>query len=187
VTFAVYAMFAIAAFQLVGMVLSVANVGTTVDAIRDAAGTGPDVDSMISITKVSAYGGVVVYLLFAAGWILLGLFDLRGKQVARIITWVLAGLSLCCTSAGLFSVAASNLTAGNNQINGVSASEIQRRVEEAQPAYIKPVTLTLLVVDALLILAVIILLALPQSNDFFRKRPESIWEPPLPGQPYPPA
>jgi hypothetical protein len=64
---------------------------------------------------------------------------------------------------------------------------LQRRIADAQPAYYRPVSLITFVVETLLILAVIILLALPQSNEFFRKRPESEWEPPLPGQPYPPA
>jgi len=187
VTFAVYAIFANAVLQIVGMVLSFVNIGSTADAMRSVGGTGPEVDSIVSATKAFGYIGVVISLLFAAGWVLLGLFDLRGKQVARIITWVVAGLSLCCASAGLVSLAASGLTTGAGTINGMSASDFQQRVQDAQPAYIKPVTLTLLVIQALLILGVIILLALPASNDFFRKRPETIWEPPLPGQPYPPA
>jgi len=187
VTFAGYAIFAIAVLQIVGMVLSFVNIGTTTDAMRSVGGTGSDIDAVVSATKVFGYVGIVVSVLFAVGWVLLGLFDLRGKQVARIITWVVAGLSLCCASAGLVSLAASGLTSSSSTINGMSASEFQRRVQDAQPAYITPATMTLLIVQALLVLGVIILLALPQSNEFFRKRPESEWEPPLPGQPYPPA
>ena len=40
--------------------------------------------------------GAVMNILFAGGLATLGIFDGRGKNVARIITWVVGGISLCC-------------------------------------------------------------------------------------------
>ena len=48
-----------------------------------------------------AIGGAVVQLLFAAGFVVLGLLNSRGRNASRITTWVIGGLGVCCAGINL--------------------------------------------------------------------------------------
>jgi hypothetical protein len=191
VTAAVFALYAMAVLSLVGMVLQLLTVGRSADAIREygrAVNDTATADALATVTQVSAYVIIAISLLFAIGYVLLGVFNSKGSNAARISTWVLLGLSLCC-GAGLLglSTIGSGMGGGGQQGN-LDQAELQRRIEAALPGWYTPVTITLGVVSLLLAIAAIILLALPASNDYFRKPEASAWEPPVPGGGgYPPA
>ena len=70
---------------------------------------------------------------------------------------------------------------GINAWTGKEAGE--RIINEHVPGWYEPVTIATIVVGLLALIAALILLALPASNEFFRRRPEP--EPPTPG--YPPV
>jgi hypothetical protein len=72
--------------------------------------------------------------------------------------------------------------AGNNA-NGPDPAEVQRRLEAGLPGWYNPITTTLSVISLLALLGALILLALPASNPFFRKR-TAAEEPPMPGGAY---
>ncbi|GAA3394165.1 hypothetical protein [Cryptosporangium minutisporangium] len=93
--------------------------------------------------------GIVFGLLFAAAFVALALGVLRGSNVARIITWVVSGLALCCVGVG---TAASLLV-------------IAKYLPGGYLAY----SYTLTAVELIGFIAVIVLLALPASNAYFRK------------------
>jgi hypothetical protein len=127
----------------------------------------------------------VVGLLFAIAFVVLAIFNNRGKNASRIVTWVLGGISLCCSGVSLAGSAFSssmNFDSGDSDVP--DASEIQRRLEDALPGWYMPVTITIAVISLLALLVALILLALPPSNAFFRK-PAPVWEPPVPGAAYP--
>jgi hypothetical protein len=187
VTAAGFAMYALAFLQIASVPLAIAVVGPTKDAMREALGTSSEADAMVTATNIGVYIGIALALAFTVGWVVLALLDLRGKQVARIITWVLSGLFLCCVGFSLLGSAASLGGGGSGTINGVSQADLRQRVLDAQPSYYRPLSLVSYALEAVLVLAVIILLALPASNAFFRKRPADVWEPPLPGTPYSPS
>jgi hypothetical protein len=104
--------------------------------------------------------------------------------VARIITWVVLGISLCCNGLGLLGAAAGGMLSAPESSSGIDQQELQRRIEDAVPGWYNPVTYSLLGLSILASLAGVILLALPAANAYFRKV-EQIWEPPLPGAFYP--
>lgn len=94
VTYAIAALVANLAFGLVAAILVLANQDAYIDqALRDA---GLDPSSGVSSDVVgSAYtAGVVIGLVFAALWGLFTWFAWKGHNWARIVIWVLCGLSI---------------------------------------------------------------------------------------------
>jgi hypothetical protein len=187
VTVSSYLLYVTAAVSLISAVLSLSQLGTITDVYRDAyAGTsGEGAEALIVATSVI---GVVFNILFAAGLAILAVFNNRGRQGARITTWVVGGISLCCSGIG---VAGTALTSSMNfdTGNGPSATQVEQRLADALPSWYTPTTVVLSVVSLLSILGAIILLALPASNAYFRPA-QPAWDPsmpyPYPGQaPYP--
>ncbi|GAA4463476.1 hypothetical protein GCM10023170_069750 [Phytohabitans houttuyneae] len=184
VTISSYLLYLYAALGLLGVIIGLSVIGTTSDVYREAyEGTSAEgAEAFVTVTSVIVG---VIGLLFAIAFVVLAIFNNRGKNPSRIVTWVLGGISLCCSGVSLAGSAFSNsmnFDSGQNDVP--DASEIQRRLEDALPSWYTPVTITLAVISLLALLAALILLALPPSNEFFRK-PAPAWEPPVPGATYP--
>lgn len=184
VTISSYLLYLYAALGLIGVIVGLSVVGTTSDVYREAyEGTSAEgAETFVTVTSVVV---AVVGLLFAAAFVVLAIFNNRGKNASRIVTWVLGGISLCCSGISLASTAftnSMNFDTGDGDVP--DASEIQRRLEDALPGWYMPVSITITVISLLALLVALILLALPPSNEFFRK-PAPAWEPPVPGATYP--
>ncbi|GAA1635275.1 hypothetical protein ACFQY4_45185 [Catellatospora bangladeshensis] len=133
-------------------------------------------ESSAAIVMGAAYGGAVLTVVIAVLFVILGLFVNRGKQWARVTTWVIGGIGLCCCGFGLAGQAmTASLTGGS--AGGIDQEEITKRLSEQMPDWTTGVSIVITVVQLLALLAVIILLALPPSNNFFRK-PAPEWTPP---------
>jgi hypothetical protein len=188
VTYASWLLYLVGALQLISVPVALLTLGPTRKAVADAIAKDPNAKNAASaietITTVAVVIGVIVALLFAVAWIVLGLLDSRGKQAGRIITWVLGGLFLCCLGFGLIGNAFGNAFS-RGTTTAADQAEIQRQINAALPAWYRPVTVTISVIEILAILLAIILLALPASHPWFRRRVQ-VWEPPpTPGSPYP--
>src|ERR1700761_8815138 len=96
VTVATYLLFLVALLELVDAIVGFSVYPQISDALKGVY-AGTDEEGAEGIVAASS----VVNLLFAAGLAVLAIFDGRGKNVARIITWVIGGLSLCCLGFGL--------------------------------------------------------------------------------------
>lgn len=184
VTISSYLLYLYAALGVIGAIIGLSVMGTITDVYREAyEGTSAE-GTEAFVTGTTIVVGVIS-VLFAAAFVVLAIFNNRGKNPSRIVTWVLGGISLCCSGTSLASSALTgsmNFDTGQNDVP--DASEIQRRLEDALPGWYTPVSITLAVISLLALLAALILLALPPSNEFFRK-PAPAWEPPLPGAAYP--
>jgi uncharacterized membrane protein len=178
VTVAVWLLFLAAALQFIALVVEVSQVGTIADTYEAAyRGTG-DEDAMRTGAIAGSIGGAAVGALFGIAYLVLAIFNGRGKNPARITTWVLAGLGVCCGTIGLIgSAASSSFNFGSGDGNGPDPADVRRQLDEALPSWYSPVVITLGVIALLALLAVIILLALPPANEFFRK-PQAVWQPP---------
>src|SRR5690349_11908686 len=131
VTAASWLLYLIGVLQLLSVPVALLTLGPTRNAVRDAIANDPNAQSAASaietVTTIAVIVGVVIALLFAAAWIVLGMLDARGKNPARIITWVLGGIFLCCTGFGLLGNAVSGMFTPSNT-NGVNQAEIQRQI-----------------------------------------------------------
>jgi hypothetical protein len=192
VSAAAYLLYVVAGLEIINAILTFATLGPVTDAISDVYADTTLSDSADTIITAFYAGGAVVNLLLGALFAVLGAFDSRGKNWARIVTWVFGGIALCCVGAGLGSSSISgSLETSADTAGGPTPEEVQRRLDEALPSWYTPVGTTVTVIVLIALLAVIILLALPKSNEFFRKQPAADqWGQPAQGYPpyptYPP-
>ncbi|MEV4627422.1 hypothetical protein AB0J90_14135 [Micromonospora sp. NPDC049523] len=185
VTYAGYLLYLVAAVQLIGAIITLPLIGTISDVYEEAY-AGTDLDGAGAVGTATIVVTAVVGLVVAIGLVVLALLNNRGKNPARIVTWVLGGLFFCCSVAGLaLTAAGSALTpSSSGDANVPDEAEIQRMLNDRLPGWYEPLSNLLSVVAVLAVLAALILLALPPSNEFFRKA-QPVWQPPVPGSAYP--
>ncbi|WP_422753900.1 hypothetical protein [Micromonospora sp. WMMD708] len=188
VTLSSYLLMFFAVLQLIGLILTLAISGKLRQAFEDAfEGTASEVDGLGTAVVVFAVAASAVLLLIALALVVLAIFNNRGKNGSRIATWVVGGIMVCCVGGGLVNGAAGfSGSTGSTSGDAPSAEELERSMSAVLPSWYNPVSTLLGVVSLLALLAALILLALPQSNEFFRK-PKAGWEPPVPGATYPAA
>ena len=184
VTAAVWCLFVLAGTQILSVVVAIFTMGPTLDATRDYVEGTRDGDTIIASVQIGSYVSVALGLAFAVGLAVLAVFVNRGNQPARIISWVVLGLLMCCNGFGILGAAAGGLLGGAGGGSDIDQEELARRIEDAVPGWTTPVNYLLLFVGIVASTAGIILLALPKANEYFR-RPQQIWEPPVPGAYYP--
>lgn len=174
--------------QLASIGLSVMTLGPVRQILDEEFADTPDADAVGTAMTVGIIVAIAVSVLFVVGTAVLGLLVGKGKNPARIVTWVLAGIGVLCYGCNLAGTAVSGALTGS--INGdPESADIQRRIEDAIPAWQNAASTGLSILMLVALLAVIILLALPASNDFFRKEQE-VWTPPTwpaEGGGYPPV
>ncbi|WBB48190.1 hypothetical protein O3597_24280 [Verrucosispora sp. WMMA2044] len=187
VTISTYLLLLFAICQLIGVVISLTTIGTVRDVMEDAYrdSTVEGAQNVADIVVLVSVGTAIFLLVAAFALFGLGLLNLRGKNGARIATWIVGGILFCCTGFGQLSGFAGSMgTPGDTSGDMPSGEEIQRRLEDALPSWTTPVTILLGVISLISLLVALILLALPKANEFFRK-PTQQWEPPTPGGAYP--
>ncbi len=175
VTAAAYLMILTAVLVVVSTVVNLSLLGTTIDATKKAYAGMPNLDQVASISQAVAIGASVFYLLIAAGYVLLAMFNLRGSNASRIVTWVLAGIGVLCFGCGLAQQSTGGFNSmGTGNVNGVDVKAAAQQVADALPSWAAPLLTTIAIVNLIAVIAVIVLLALPAANEFFRKRPEDV-------------
>ncbi|MEU4552811.1 hypothetical protein [Micromonospora violae] len=179
-----YLLFLFMALQVISLIITLSTFGKTRDALRDAYAdsTVEGADQVADVFAVVGIGGSIVLLLLAVVLGVLALFNNQGRNGARITTWIVGGIMVCCVGGGLLSNAAGGLNAGGGGTggDGPTPEEVQRRLEDALPDWVTPVSLLLGVLSLIALITALILLALPKANPFFRKQAAG-WEPPTPG------
>lgn len=187
VTAAAYLMIAVGVLIVINAVIGISTLSTTLDATKKAYAGVTNADSYTSIAQGIGIASAIFNILIAAGFVILAMFNLRGANPARIVTWVLAGLAVLCFGCGLAGTAASGaFTSGSSATtNGVDLKAAAKQVQDALPSWVQPVQLTVLVLSLLSAILVIILLALPAANEFFRRPKAAGPDPAFPTLPYP--
>jgi hypothetical protein len=179
---AVMLLYAYGALTLVGAVLWLANLGAFKDAYTTAYKNSDVADQAGTIATVTVAIGAAIPLLFGIAIVIFAIPTSKGRNWARIVTWVLGGIGICCGGSSLISsaVGASFNMGGSSGTNMPSQQEVQRAVDAALPSWFTPSLAVVGILGLLALIGAVILLALPASNEFFRKQPEPTWEPPAP-------
>jgi hypothetical protein len=191
VNVAVILLYVAAALEIINAIASIASYSAFNNAYK-AAYAGTSLANQSSSAAVQVIVTVIISLVLAAIFIVLAFLDGRGNRVGRILTWVFGALALCCT-AGAFGLSSFGKSAYDSQRNKdpklPTYDQLQANIKHALPSWYTPVTTIAGIGVLLAVVVVIILLALPASNPFFRKAAEPQWEPPTPGAggTYPPA
>lgn len=137
---------------------------------------------------------VVIGAIFSIGYAILGFFDYRGSNAARIVTWVIGGVTLCCSGGSVGNTSFVHTDTGASS----STTTFDTDLTNAIPGWTLVTARVLGAVVLLSIIAVIILLVMPASNAYFKPRVEGLLGyqygqpgqpapglPPYPGQSYP--
>lgn len=123
--------------------------------------------------------GVAVTVALAAGLAVLGAFVAKGKQPARILTWVAAGLVVLCNGCVLGGAAGTGILAG--RLPHGTSTTATAGATDPYPAWVDIWNTGSGLLEILALILAIILLAVPSANDYFRKE-QQLWIPPYAGR-----
>lgn len=181
VTVACWLLYLAAAGQVISAIATFSQLGATRRAYEKVF-TGASMQGAAATFVAIMAASAVVSLAFAAGYVVLGILNGRGKNPARIVTWVLAGIAICLSGCGLVSTAigAAGISNGNSTNGAPRPEEIKRALSDTVPGWYQPLVTTVGVIALAALVVTVVLLALPIANDFFRKRPEAEWTSPVP-------
>ncbi|HEX5543725.1 MAG TPA: hypothetical protein VFX60_19580 [Micromonospora sp.] len=190
VTAAASLMILMALVGLIYAVVSLSSLNGIVDRFRAAAARTDarqaDIEALIvsvrSTTIIALLFGVMVALLL----LLLAIGILQGSNAVRIATWVISGLGLICGSCSLGVVVLQRMVPLVRQGENPELAELIRALTEAYPSWWIPLSGALSAAQAFGYLVVAVLLAMPATNAFFRRRPPAGWRPPMPPHMAPP-
>ena len=159
----------------------------TIREVTAEVAAGTEVEGAEGIITATTVGMSAFFVLLAAGMVVLAIFNAKGKNPSRIVTWVLGGILLCCNGGGLLlSQLTSSIQTGNTgATGGFDQERYESLLAERLPGWYEPMNTTINILGVLILLVALILLALPAANQFFRKEPEQPIDPPPPA--YPPA
>jgi hypothetical protein len=177
VTIATYLMFALAIVAVVLAVLPLPWAGDASDAAKVAFKNIKNGDQVATTVTAAIYIGVAEFVLGAVALVVLGIFVGRGARVARIITWVLGGLGVLCCGGGIAIRGVASGMTSNSQGTTADAQQIQdaqKQVDAVYPSWYHGVQVSLSLLAIVGLLAVIVLLALPVANEYFRPNPMAI-------------
>jgi hypothetical protein len=154
VTAAAGLMFLQALLSVLGIAMAYANRGILEDVARHSPDASkspikPEVIAHFSLIFGSFCGGLLAIL-----FLVLGALILRGNNVARIVTWVVAGLFLLCS--------------------GLSGLVNAFGPDHGEPGWYKTYSAVSAVAEMAIFVAVIALLAVRQSHEFFGRPPQSV-------------
>lgn len=168
-----------AVVYLIGFIVAISIMGTVTDVFREEL-AGTEAEGAEGVAAAFYVAVAAINLLFAVGLVVLALLNNKGKNPARIVTWVLGGISLCCSGFGLLT---SGMGGGSFGSTGdVDQEQLQQRLEDALPSWYGGANVSILIVSILALAGAMLLLALPPSNEFFRK-PQQVEPPPPPAYP----
>ncbi|GAA1801149.1 hypothetical protein HC028_08420 [Planosporangium flavigriseum] len=184
VTVACWLLYLAAAGQVLSAVVTFSQLGTT-KRVYDEVFAKTSVTGAAEMSVAIMAASAMIAVVFGIGYVVLAILNGRGKNPARIVTWVLAGIAICFSGCGLAATAIGASDFGGSSANSdvPSAQEIQRALGNAWPGWYEPLVTTLGIISLAALVTAVVLLALPAAHDFFRKQPEAGWEPPAPSVP----
>jgi hypothetical protein len=166
VTAAAGLMVTVAVVYLAAIAMSVVTLTKVMSATsQELQQAGGDASAAATTIKATVGVTLVFELLVTVGLMLLAVGNLRGRNGTRIATFVVSGLFLLCAVCG---------SIGNAGVAASLPGQDQTQTQLTQqlyPSWYIPATIALDIVLTLLYIGIIILLAVPASNRFFKKQP----------------
>jgi hypothetical protein len=135
---------------VVGVIISIANKDIAIEIAKKNAAKTAGAPDPTAFVNLSTYGSGACELVVFVALAVLGVLVLRGNNVARITTWVLCGLSLLC-------------------LTGVSLASVLGPNSADVPGWYAAYGVISAGVGLVVNVAIIVLLALRPSNEFFAK------------------
>jgi hypothetical protein len=181
VTVATISLFLMAALSVIAAVLNaIAASYQTADAIKKiylAAGASTaEADAAATSGPITGYVTAAFVLIFGVLYLILAIFTGKGQNWARIVTWVVGGLGICCGVANLAGQAL--LTSMLKNVDaGYDLEAVTKNLAALPPSWLTSVSLALGLCSLVLAIVAVVCLTLPPSHPYFRKQ-EPVWVPP---------
>jgi hypothetical protein len=191
VTATVALLYFAAALEVVNAVAAVASYGAFQEGYEKAYG-GTSLSSQAAGATTQVIAQIVIAFVLGAIFVTLAVLDGKGSRVGRILTFVFAGVALCCDAGLLLAGPLGEKAYDANLEKDPSLptyDQVQDTIASSLPGWYTPVTMTAAIVVLVAFLLAVVLLLLPASRGYFRKRTEPEWEPPVPSSPmgFPPS
>src|SRR5688572_17928113 len=108
---------------------------------KDGGYPADQAEAAAALTPVFAYVGAGFALVLAIAYVVLAMFVGRGKQWARITTWVVVGLfGICCGLVGVAALGAGNSLGNMGAPSGIDQEKIANDSAALLPDWLTPVT-----------------------------------------------
>jgi hypothetical protein len=150
-----------AALYLFSAGIILTSVGSVADAISTIDPADQSLRNTVLVTQILS-GSLTASFGITSG--VLGVLIGKGKNSARIVTWVFSIVQVLCYGCSL---------AGSLSLFGSSGAsvdpDLQRRLDAAVPAWQDAAGTGVTLILVVAMFAVIILLTLPSSNRYFRR------------------
>ncbi|MBT8227582.1 MAG: hypothetical protein KJO75_19095 [Dactylosporangium sp.] len=172
VTTAAMLMLAVPVLSVIGYAATLAATNAMRANLRrtfeDVGASGDVIDQAMSQSSLALGHSItgVISLILALTIGALALFNLNGANGARITTWVVLGLALVMSVCALGTLMSFESTL--SQLSATAGSDLD--MGNILPGWYLPGTYALGTLSVLIYAAVIILLALPTSSAYFRRR-----------------
>lgn len=160
-------LYLVAALQAVSLIVSLATISTVINYLDTTYASYPNHNTIMTAGKVGVAVGIVLALAQIVLYIVLAVFDLRGRHGMRVATWVVASLGALCLGCGTFG----NITGSAFQSGATGSQQATVNVRNLMPAWAVDTSTTVTVISMAALVAVIILLATSESNTYFRRTP----------------
>jgi hypothetical protein len=134
------------------------------NATAAAGASGSDIDGMVTVLRVGSITGAALTAVVSVLLLLLAFGVRRGRNAARIATWVVCGLGLLCGCGAALALPIQR--GGNIDLPGTG---LAAALTDAYPSGWIGLNTALSVAQALGYLVVALLLLLPGSFAFFRR------------------
>lgn len=180
VTVAAGVQYATAGLALVGAILSVLIAGKLVavlpGALAEEFPTEAQRQTAVFTTRTASYGVIGLWLVCSLVFASFARFYSRGKRWARTCTWAVAGPLVLCGVCG-FASAGSPKGYGDD---AATSARIEQALDAATPGWWSGANAIVQALTFAAYLAIIVLLAIPAANVWFRKAPVTVADEPAP-------
>src|SRR5262249_48506246 len=108
-------LYASAAIIIVPILLTSSVMSKELTAIREAYQNVANGDAIITISRASLIGGLIVDIAVAVAFAIFAYFNMQGRNGIRIATWVVGGLAVLCFGCGSISGGLGSRFTNSNQ------------------------------------------------------------------------
>ncbi|WP_025273698.1 hypothetical protein [Haloglycomyces albus] len=181
VSAAVWIQYATAAFLVLSALAFFAVKSSVEEALQEQLPKSSDFDGMSEAKRQEVMDAIptfmtmffvviaAIYIVFAVSYAILAVFNSKGKNPARILSWILSGIALlCCGLPQMLSFAMPDSMTGTGE-NAEFDQVITEEMEAQIPAWLNVIDWVSLLMLTLGSILIIIFLAMPKANDYFRK------------------
>lgn len=172
VTLACWLLYLVALLHLAGAVVSLVYMNRIATAAKEAFPQYDNTDRLQAFTKAGLVTGMVSAVVLALGLMFLASLNAKGRNGARVTTWIFSILGVLATAynaRGVLFNGSLPFGLDPSKADKPDPVEVAKAIKAAMPSWYYPATLWSSVVEMVALILVILLLLTPAAHAFFRR------------------